>query len=478
MLGILQGLSDATAQENARKSRSHERRVLLSNAHLDRFVNQSRYNLDYAMRKADLESTLKSRQIDQAIGRQTLSQRAETHPLNMRILGLQTDQLKQSIQQSSELHPGRLKLQDANITGLEASTTATKQLTEQRGKTFDANEPYLKDMARLGRDQAQATLDLTRAQTKKALTPSGSSGSAPKPPYTYEQTKDMGKTDPFVGRFRQERRLWFDKHLPYDAPAGETSQKTLLSDHARTIGRQFRTEFPFNSMSIGDLRARASAYWQGMLEGEGAQEFLEQLQRGLPLEQRSGRIANAQQFFIDGVMNEIFNPSAARTVEQMPGVQDEIDPALIGQGEGWSGFMDWLTSPGGRGSNPDYTNRYGPTSETVSPNDTWMGPRQEGESWTDYFRRQRILAPEGFSERMGETKPDISPAETQPTILPADEQDQAIDMWLQNGEMDWDWFYSQPPMAQIRMVQQIPDHKQDEFIEAHDRAFGLSNSPR
>ena len=538
MLGLIQGVNTAVGREVDRRDQTHAQNINLRSQFLDRHLNQARFNANYNLQKTDLESTLESRSVQRAATRQQMQQSADRHPLEMEGLGLRNQLSSQTLAFNEKANPKRLEAMDwankiqgqaygfnekANplrLEGLRLGNENTQSIITSRTdmnrraetehgwagekhQDWRDNAPLreqtrenamklgewqggegfelLQKGARVDLLQKEADLGLTKARTQGLTTGRSGSGSSVKTPMTYEQTKDLGKVDPFVESFKKVRRFWFDGYYPYDAPEGKTSQKTLLRDWGQNYARQFRQQLPISEMNIGDLRSRASAVWQGMLEGEGGPEFLKGLQNNVPLEERASRIENARNYFVDSVMNEIFNPTPALTVDQMPGALDDIDPALLGQGAGW-GILKGL---GPDKPIPDNAIMYkGSGYEIVGQDETGYQGRPINHKGLLPAPTVHIPFDEATSPLMDRSlradlpenplTQGLSPAETQPSndiTLPANAQDRAVQSWLQTGEMDWMWFLDLPDEAKIRMYNQLPDYKRDEFIGEHDKAI-------
>ena len=335
--------------------------------------------------------------------------------------------------------------------------------------------------------QSEADLAQTKARTQGLTSGSGTSA---KPPVSYEQGKDIGKTNAFIDAFTEKQGLpLFKSYIPYDNPDGP-SQKSMLSDHGVNVGRELRRQLPIGQMTIGDVRAQASARWQGMMESEKGETFREALTNKVPFDLQSDRIEAARQHFVDATLNEILNPTSSLTVDQMPAATQEIDPALLGQGEGWGGVLNpikndpdlYHTTPQGRKTiDPvQYIGRK--VGEFMDKTGISLSP-EEVEAQKEATRQRRATM---WQTRGGLTTGEqptteqqnplqgISPAETQPSpavTLPANEQDRAMQLYQQTGEMDWDWFTSLPEEAQIRMLASLPDYKQQEFINDYDRTM-------
>ena len=222
MLGFLAGMNTNIQRETANRDRSHGRTLNMQGAFLDQIIEQNRWNANYNLQKTDLESILESRSLTRDSMRQGMRHREEVQPhivegmewdnkrkgqahgfdeqANPKRLdamdianegGRITNRLgEQTYDYNEQANPKRLGILDETRTGMQKDNRAkdqtyeyneganpkrldamdiandlNRQTYEQKGQTFAAGEPYLEEMARLRKEQAEATLGYTEAQT-------------------------------------------------------------------------------------------------------------------------------------------------------------------------------------------------------------------------------------------------------------------------------------------------------------------------
>ena len=380
MLGFLKGMNTNVNRETGMRDRAHVRTLTTQKTYLDDVVGQHQWKANYDLKKSDLESILESRSLNRDATRQSMRHQEEYQPHRvegMRLGNESTRQsirhqegyyphrveamkagnestrqsirhqegyyphrveamkagnesTRQSIRHQEEYHPHRVEAMKSGNESTRVSTDLNRQTHGQREKTFGAQEPHLDAMARLRKEQAEANVGLTKAQTDHYGRRQGSSDSVLRKP-TRQDVVDMFKKGNVGGTMTDQggswppfANWWGNKVLPYDAPEGKASQKGYLRTGGQQAARRVRAQVPMGALTYNDIHGYADAAWQAILESDTAEEFMKDITKGVDPNQRLTRIEDARRQFIQSFVNEMLNPAAAKTLDS-PGMGGETD---------------------------------------------------------------------------------------------------------------------------------------------------------
>lgn len=445
MLGFLRGLDTSIAREGEAQ-RQHQGRLLTSKEnHLDRLLNQIKYNREMKFRSERADTADRQWQAGHDLRVAADERAGEVHEINM-------DEWERNA-------PVRKLTREFNI----------KDLTYKTGDGWDR---FVKKDD-LGVQQAEATLGLTKARAYALRNPQArSTGSNLKLP-TFSDFEKMGAASVFPQAFTDQGKAYWlfgNKRLPYDAPTGEQSQKTYLRQGGIDLGRHLRNVLPVGQMTDDQLRTYINPYWRGMLQNEDyGPAFQEDLMHGVDPTRRTTRMTDAYRQFSDSVISGFRNPPAPKTIDS-PGMGGdiEIDPGMLKSPE-----RPDLTQPDPKML--EYMkNTYGvegnltPTPATGKGLDEIL--KDVGKAWTSGPGRRGDAYQQYFGGEPTPT-PTIKPTRPSAKVLPSAQYDEAIEHWQMTGEMDWFWFDALPQDVQIRMYSSLPDYQREKFIRDHDASI-------
>lgn len=441
MLGFLRGLNTSIAREGEAQ-RQHQGRLLTSKEnHLDRLLNQIRYNREMKFRSERADTADRQWKAGHQLRVAADERAGEVHEINM-------DEWERNA-------PVRKLTREFNI----------KDLTYKTGDGWDR---FVK-RDDLGVQQAEANLGLTKARTHALLNPQPrTSGSNLKLP-TLSDFKEMGASSVFPQMFTDQGKTYWlfgNKRLPYDAPTGKQSQKTYLRQGGVDLGRRLREVLPVGSMTDDQLRTYINSYWQGMLQNEdyGA-AFRGDLLHGVDPTRGTTRMTDAYRQFSSSVISGFRNPPAPKTIEDIGG-DIEIDPGMLKSpdrpdlGKPDPTYIDYLK------------NTYNPTGTPTPATGKNLGDilKDLGSAWTSGSGRRGDAYQQHFSGEPTPT-PALKPSRPSAKVLPSAQYDEAIEHWQMTGEMDWFWFDALPQDVQIRMYSSLPDYQRKKFISDHDASI-------